>query len=304
MSLIPPADWTGTSADPHDVQLGDVVEPAMLDDAEDYDAVFVGEPYDGGVISRRGAAEAPAALRESLAAVKTHHFEHGAVDGVGDLGDVQIPEGDTADVQHAVETVTERVHDTAAFPVFLGGDNSLTVPNVRPLCAGSVGVVSLDAHLDCREPVDAPTSGTPYYQLFEAGLDALAVVGARHFETTGHYADYLHERGGSIHSVEAVRTNPAAAAASVLDGLDVDTVYVSLDADVLDQTHAPGVSAPTPGGLRTAELYELLGTLVADSRVAGFEVVECAPPLDSDGRTVRAVARAVAHVLAGVTSRE
>ena len=80
-----------------------------------------------------------------------------------------------------------------------------------------------------------------------------------------------------------------------MDG--VEQVYLSLDCDVLDATAAPGVSAPTPGGITTRECFRLLRLLAADPRVVGFEVVECAPPLDRDGLTVDAVARAVAHVL-------
>ena len=34
-------------------------------------------------------------------------------------------------------------------------------------------------------------------------------------------------------------------------------------------------------------------------RIAGFEVVECAPPLEESDRTAEAAARAVAHFLAG-----
>ncbi|QLG64290.1 arginase family protein [Halorarum salinum] len=348
MSLRAPPDWLGPSDDPNDVQFGDVVEPTTLDDAGEYDAVLVGEPYDGAVIGRPGAAEAPAAVRDSLAGVKAHHYETGPVAGVGDLGDVPLPddEEDVAAVQDAVAETTQRVHEADAFPVFLGGDNSLTVANVRPLLGGAgggegrghrrgggasgadgggdgggeggpggrgggrgggdgrVGVVSLDAHLDCREPTDGPTSGTPYRRLFEAGLDALSVVGARHFETSTAYADFLAERGGTAFTPADVRADPSGIAAAAVEALgDVDRVYVSLDVDVLDVAAAPGVSAPTPGGVRTSELYELVRSVLRDERVVGFEVVECAPPLDRGGRTVAAASRAVAHALAGVTAR-
>ncbi|MDL0143193.1 arginase family protein, partial [Halobacterium salinarum] len=91
-------DWTPTSTDPRDEQFGGVVEPVPTpSDADDYDAVLVGEPYDGAVIGRRGARDGPSAIRESLAGVKTHHFDAGAVSGVADLGDVVLPDGDVAD---------------------------------------------------------------------------------------------------------------------------------------------------------------------------------------------------------------
>ncbi|MFD1645882.1 formimidoylglutamase [Haloarchaeobius litoreus] len=299
-----PPEWSGTSSDPNDEQFGHVVERATLSSANEFDALLLGEPYDGAVIGRQGAADGPDAIRESLAGVKSHHFDAGPVSGIGDLGDVALPAaGGVEAVQDAVAETTAAVHETDALPVFLGGDNSLTVANVRPLLdSGSVGVVNFDAHLDCRElPDDGPTSGTPYRQLFEAGLDAYAPIGVRHFETSTAYHDYLRERGGEVVTAEELGEDVVAAVDRALDGLgDVDHVYVSVDVDVLDATAAPGASAPTPGGPTTRELYRALRLVASDDRVAGFEVVETAPPLDDDdGRTVDAAARAIAHFLAG-----
>ncbi|WP_273836483.1 formimidoylglutamase [Halococcus sp. PRR34] len=300
MSLHEPPAWSGPSSDPNDEQFGDVVEPATLDRAVEFDAVLVGEPYDGAVIGRRGAREGPAALREALAGIKTHHFDAGLVESIGDLGNVTIPDGDVSSVQETVRETTREIHASDAFPIFLGGDNSLTYPNATPLLSESLGVVNFDAHLDCREVRGEPTSGTPYRQLHEAGLDAYACVGARHFETSTAYAEYVDEQNGAIVTSEAVGDDLAGAVDRALDAMaGVETVYVSLDLDVLDATAAPGVSAPTPGGITTRELFESLRRVAADDRVAGFEVVECAPPLDTEGRTAAAGARAVAHFLTG-----
>jgi formimidoylglutamase len=300
MSLREPPAWSGPSSDPNDEQFGDVVEPTTLDAAEEFDALLVGEPYDGAVIGRRGAREGPAALREALVSTKTHHFASGPVGSVGDLGDIGTPDDDVGAVQETVRETTREIHTIDALPIFLGGDNSLTYPNAAPLLTDSLGVISFDAHLDCREVRGEPTSGTPYRQLHEAGLDAFAVVGARHFETSTAYAEYVREQDGEIVTSEAVGDGPEDAAESALDAMaGVDAVHVSLDLDVLDAAAAPGVSAPTSGGVSARELFRMLQAVATDDRVAGFEVVECAPPLDSDGRTAAAGTRAIAHVLSG-----
>ncbi|GGK52479.1 formimidoylglutamase [Haloarcula sebkhae] len=300
--LTDPSPWIGPSGDPNDEQFGDIVETATLATAGEYDAVLVGEPYDGAVIGRPGARAGPSALRRELGGTKTHHIERGPVHAVADLGNIEVPAGNVEQVQRTVRSVTDRVHATSAVPVFLGGDNSLTFPNAAPLVAdGTVGAISFDAHLDCRAVQDEPTSGTPYRQLHDAGLDTLAVVGARHFETSTAYHDYLAEQGGTVLPPESVAGDPIGAADDALAALgDVDAVYVSLDLDVLDAATAPGVSAPTPGGLSTRELFRMLGRVASDDRIAGFEVVECAPPLDTGNRTARAGARAIAHFFSGL----
>lgn len=328
MSLTDPPEWAGASIDPDDEEFGDVVQPATLGGAGAFDAVLVGEPYDGAVIGRRGARDGPAAIRDALAGLKTHHFDAGPIGAVGDLGDVRLPpwngndaNGNVEEVQESIRAVAAEVQATAAVPVFLGGDNSLTVPNAAPLLErGSLGCINFDAHLDVRSVDGEPSSGTPYRQLIEAGLDAYACVGARHFETSTTYHDYARQHEATIVTAEEVGEDSVAAVDRALNAMDgrerrdgqerrnsreggketgIDQVYVSLDVDVLDATAAPGVSAPTPGGISTRELFRMLRMVAADSRVAGFEVVECAPPLDRDDRTVRAAARAIAHFLSG-----
>lgn len=305
--LTPAPEWRGTSSDPNDEQFGHVVEPCSLDSAPEFDAVLVGEPYDGAVIGRRGAREGPGAIREALAGTKTHHFAGGPVGRIGDLGDVDLPaDAGVRRTQEAVAETTREIHGRDVLPVFLGGDNSLTFPNAAPLLdSGSLGCINFDAHLDVREVRDAPTSGTPYRQLFEAGLDAYVCVGARHFETSTAYADYVTDQGGEIITAETVGDDPSAAVDRALGAMDdVDAIYVSVDLDVLAAPAAPGVSAPTPGGLATRELFRMLRPVASDERIAGFEVVECAPSLDTGGRTATAGARAIAHFLSGSAPEE
>ncbi|WP_227133152.1 formimidoylglutamase [Halorubellus salinus] len=301
----PPA-WRPTSEDPVDNQFGHVVEGTTLDDADAFDAVLVGVPYDGAVISRQGASEGPSAIRGALASTKTHHFDAGPVTSVGDLGDVGVPQGPTAMVQSAIADTTRDVHELDATPVFLGGDNSTTYANASPLLdaavgaeSESLGVVSFDAHLDCRQVRGDPTSGSPYRQLHDDGMDALAVVGARHFETSTGYHDFVRDNDYEIVTAEEVGDDDVEAADRALDSLgDVDQIYVSVDIDVLDAPYQ-GSSAPTPGGITTRELFRMVRIAASDDRVAGFEVVETAPPLEESGRTVDAAARTVAHFLAG-----
>jgi arginase family enzyme len=510
--------WSGPAGDGDEQRFADIVESATLDDVTQ-DAVLVGEPYDGGATDRPGAREGPDAIRAALADLQTHHFDAGPVSSVGDLGDIDVPAGESVTaVQRQVREVAAAVHEADAIPVFLGGDGSLTGANVGPLLArqradggyvtdggfgeddedvgevehfdptggasaddedeeptdeetvdveeeividgegeesaeaeetsddsddsdetpddereaddedqeeaesegkeeqtetdedggdaeseddggaeseddggaeseddggaesedegaetdedesehedaeseadeksedeaaepgdgketedgdgeqtaddevgetpgevetvvsgsiehgsagrksgGStsdsetVGVVSLDAHLDCRIVDGQPSSATTYRQLFGAGLDALAVVGARHFESSTDEAEYLREQGGTVVTAEEVGEDAVVAADRALDALgDVDAVYVSVDLDILDSTAAPGVSAPTPGGITTRELFRLLRVLASDERLAGIEIVEAAPPLCPDGRTAEAGARAIAHAL-------
>ena len=296
--------WASPSSDPNDETVGDIVQPADMSELDAFDAVLVGEPFDAAVIGREGAADAPAAIREALAGVKTHHFEDGPITALGDYGDVQASATDLESVREAVSAVARTVHDSAATPVFLGGDNSLTVPNVRPLLGRrDVGVINLDAHLDVREGQGTPTSGTPYRELLESGVATYTCVGARHFETSTVYAEYLDEQGGTVITAETVGSDLEEAIRRARESVaEVDSVYLSIDCDVLDAAYAPGVSAPTPGGLAPRELFRFVRDLASHDLLAGVEIVECAPPLDEGGKTVDAAARVVTHALSGMAA--
>jgi formiminoglutamase len=301
MTLTDARSWAGPSEDPNDEQFGDIVSPTTVEEAGAYEAVLVGEPYDGAVIGRPGAAAGPSAIREALEGIKSHHYRYGPVHGIGDVGDIVLTDEPPEDAQTTVRTVAAEIYGSDGMPVFLGGDNSLTYPNVAPLLeSGSVAVLSFDAHLDCREIRDQPTSGSPYRQLHDAGLDRLVVLGARDFETSTQYHEYLRDRGGAIRTAPTLRHDPAGVVSSVLEDIRAETVYVSVDMDVLDAMAAPGVSAPTPGGIHTVDLFEAVSRATRDERVVGVEVVECAPPLDRGNRTVAAATRTVAHLLGGL----
>jgi formiminoglutamase/agmatinase len=298
--------WIGPSVDPSDVQIGDVVESITLETAPDYDAVLVGEPYDGAVVSRQGAARGPNALRTRLAEMKAYHFDGGPLPAIGDLGDVDFDEGAVESVHDQLRFVTQEIHELDTLPVFLGGDNSISVPNVGPLLeSGRTAVVNFDAHLDCREIHEEPSSGTPFRQLIEQGLDDYTVVGARHFETSQPYVEYVEEQGGKIVTAGEVADRGLAVVDDIVDRIDgvFDNVYLEIDVDVLDASVAPGVSAPTPGGLTARELYSMAYDLASRLDLAAVGFVECAPPLDTTDRTVMAASRAIAHVLAGHVSK-
>jgi agmatinase len=66
-------------------------------------------------------------------------------------------------------------------------------------------------------------------------------------------------------------------------------IYLSVDIDVLDPSHAPGTGTPEPGGLTTRELQQILRGL-SDLTIVGADVVEVAPAYDHAEITALAAA--------------
>jgi arginase len=86
-----------------------------------------------------------------------------------------------------------------------------------------------------------------------------------------------------MHEVD--RLGVARIAEEVLERLSGLPLHVSLDADVLDPTLAPGVGTPVPGGLSYREAHLLMEILAQSGRVRSLDLVEVNPILDERNRT-------------------
>jgi imidazolonepropionase len=80
-------------------------------------------------------------------------------------------------------------------------------------------------------------------------------------------------------------------------------LMVTFDLDALDQTHAPGVSAPAAGGLFQDLWLHAAYRAGRSPKVASIDVVELNPNVDVDDRTVRLAALPVMEILRGLTDR-
>ena len=73
-------------------------------------------------------------------------------------------------------------------------------------------------------------------------------------------------------------------------------VYVSIDLDVFDPAHAPGVSHREPGGLRPRGVISILQQL--EGPLVGADIVELNPSRDAPGITAPLAAKLVKELAA------
>lgn len=290
----------------------------FVDEPSEADVVLCGLPFDGAVIGRKGARDGPTGIREAFRFLSSYDADNEA-----DLGVLRIHDaGDLAGVgesvlatHEATRTALAGVFDLGRPVIVLGGDNSLSYPTVQALHearGGRIGMLVLDAHYDVRTWSGEPTSGTPYGRILEelAGSPVkaqnLVHVGIRPFANTRHLADRAKRLGlvpwtmGDIAAdgIEAVMESALAAAT---DG--VDHLFLSVDADVMDQSVACGVSAPGLGGLSLEEASYAVTEAALDPLCVGMDLVEVAPSLDPSGNTSRSAAYLVASFCGGLAIR-
>jgi formiminoglutamase len=167
-----------------------------------------------------------------------------------------------------------------------------------------VSLLNWDAHPDVRELNDGRGhSGSPFRQALEhpSGLArGYTVAGLLPHAASAAHVAYVRGRGrGRV----LFRDELSGTAVRELYSLLEAPALVSFDLDALDQSAAPGVSAPAVGGLGAEEWLRIAGAAGACPAVGSADVVELSPTYDIDGRTARLAALTVWHLLRGLARR-
>jgi formiminoglutamase len=282
------------------------------------DLAVLGAPIHRASISLTSAHTTPPAIRAALERFSTWDGDHNVqLEGlrVVDLGDV---EGDDADpdataAHGRIEAAVADAFKRAPVVAVLGGDNSLT----RPAMAGAArsglgegwGLLTLDAHHDCRPLDDGASNGTPVRGLITDGLPGsrVAQIGIRGFANHEDHAAWALAQGIDVRTADEVRAEGMAAtlhhALADLRAEGVTDIYADIDIDVLDRAFAPACPASLPGGLRPPDALEAAYLLGADPAVRAVDFVEVDAAADVAGITLRVTASVFLAFCAGLTKR-
>ena len=259
---------------------------------------------------RRGVDVGPSAIRYARLEDAISELGHPVTD-LGNAG-VPIPElvPSAGNVRHldAVRRVCAEVAERAEalvseglFPIFLGGDHSIsigTVAGVARASGGRTGVIWLDAHADFNTPETSPSGnvhGMPLATLTGRGPQDLVeiggpgpsvrpedvvLIGLRSVDLEER--DLLREAGVRAYTMKEIDVHGVARVVrrAMKDLSHVDRVHLSFDLDVVDPERAPGVGTPIPGGLTYREAHLVMELINEADVVTSLDVVEVNPILD------------------------
>jgi formiminoglutamase/agmatinase len=206
-----------------------------------------------------------------------------------DAGDAAIVPHDLAASLAAVRAKTTEVAAGGAIPAVVGGDDSILFPavaGVHDAVQGTVGIVHLDAHLDLLD--ESPAQGRFSQSSGMRRALELPRVRARHSVQVGTRSFNFPSSKRFLDEAGLTELPAALVARRGLDwGLGkirevvagADHVFLSVDLDVLDPAHAPGVGWHEPGGLTSRDLLDLVVALAPSVR--GFALNELNPMTDA-----------------------
>jgi len=284
-----------------------------LDEVDRADVAIVGVPFDSGVTYRPGARFGPHAVRAATRLLRNYHegldVQPFAAQQVVDAGDIACTPFEIAAAIPQIEAGATALADRAGALLAIGGDHTISLPLIREVVRrrGPVALLHFDAHLDTWDTYFGAsyTHGTPFRRAWEEGLlreDAATHVGIRGpLFSPEDLVDDARFGFAIVRAMDLETFGIAGAAARVRERLGDAPVYVSIDIDVLDPSHAPGTGTPEAGGLTSRELLGILRGL-AGIHLVGADVVEVAPAYDHAEVTCMAASH-VCYELLGLFAR-
>jgi agmatinase len=286
----PPVGPVDASQVPRYAGLSTFARLPRREDVERMDVAVVGVPFDSGVSYRPGARFGPSHIRQSSRLLRPYNPELGASPfaekQVVDAGDIAV---NPFSIQEAIGEIeaAARALSTDVKLMVLGGDHTIVLPILRAMHAkhGEIAVLHFDAHLDTWDTYfgEPYTHGTPFRRASEEGLldkQHCLHIGIRGPLYGEHDLPESADLGfATVHSSELDELGVPAVIGRMKNRLGDRPVYVSVDIDVLDPSHAPGTGTPEAGGMTSRELLAVLRGL-SELNVVSADVVEVAPAYD------------------------
>ncbi|HUK36260.1 MAG TPA: agmatinase [Vicinamibacterales bacterium] len=195
--------------------------------------------------------------------------------GIYTLPEIEFPFATMEEVVAELRRVASEILRYDKFPVFLGGEHSITPPLVAAVAEKhpELSVLQLDAHADLRRDY----MGTPhshacamrrtleFAKTTQVGIRSLSTEEAADLPSlnTTIFYDYNMRRDPNWMD-------------RVVDSLGTH-VYITIDVDGFDPAIMPATGTPEPGGLSWYEGLALLRKVIEQRTVVGWDLVELSP---------------------------
>ncbi len=281
----------------------------------EYDFAIMGSPWEGICTygGPSGTENAPKYIRIASdrygAYLPEFDFDPFDYFSACDYGDAAIKNGDREYTFKSVYDYTKDIVDSGAIPIIIGGDHSLSLPQITAFAEkydGNIGIIHFDAHMDnCNSYGDEKYARcSPFHRLYDLdGFDPKNLVSVGIRGPRNHYGALKEAKkyGASvITSFEVKQIGPMEAIKKAIsiatDG--TKAIYVSVCSDALDSS--TNIGGPCDYcGLTTYELAIMLRECgLAGAK--GFDFMEVYPPDDIHNSSGHVACWMIIYMLSGM----
>jgi agmatinase len=276
--------------------------------AQGIDFAVVGVPWDGATSYRTGQRMAPDAIRRVSVMLRPYNLalDVGVFEDCSgvDYGDLSVIPGYIEETYRKIETELYPLVEAGVIPVIMGGDHSITLPELRAIAKihGPVALVHFDSHTDTNDQY----FGKPYYHgsPFRRAVEEDIILPENSIQvgmrgpvySKDAYHDSMSLGFKVVTMAEIRQMGMQTLIEHVRDRVGQAKVFVTFDIDVVDPAYAPGTGTPEVGGFTSGEAIDLIHGLKGLNFV-GFDVVEVLPDVDTADLTALMAANVIYEFL-------
>lgn len=235
-------------------------------------------PYDSTTTWRVGTRTGPASLLEASMNMELWDYELQrdiSQVGIHTTDDIAPEMNGPEAMKNRVREVVGETLDAGKFPIFIGGEHSLTLGGVEALAARSekISILQIDAHTDLRDEYAGTRFGHGCVMRRCSEISNVAKIVQVGLRSASQEEMEQKPANCAQFWAENIVANFDFWIPQILEHLEGD-VFITLDVDGLDPAHMPSTGTPEPGGLSYYQTLSLLRAVCAAKNVRAFDCLE------------------------------
>ena len=297
---------------PSDLRIADIIGSETSSRQK---AALIGFPSDEGVRvngGRTGASEAPEKIFTRLMQLTPHPLysdqQEGLIKRTSPPNMLACSGSVTSDQDLLANEVSEALN-RGVLPVIAGGGHETAFGHFSGYAKSKkpVHILNIDAHTDVRPLKEGlPHSGSPFRQALEdssGSCKSYTVLGLQPSSVAKEHLSFVNDHGSAVFAEDLTLQDVKKYFRKLESESASESVMVTMDMDAVDQSHAPGVSAPDAAGISSRLWLDIALYCGKQPNVTSFDLCEVNPKYDRDGQTVRLAALTIWTFLLGVSLR-
>ncbi|MFX0085492.1 MAG: agmatinase family protein [Candidatus Hodarchaeota archaeon] len=226
-----------------------------------------------------------------------------------DYGDVEVdvnyPE---KSLKNCIKKISD-IYETKTIPLIAGGDHAIPYPAVKSLAAHTsenIGIITFDSHFDLYyEPeFSAASQWGRLFDLPQVDPKNFCTIGLRGLRSQYHellVAKRLGIQYFTMADIQKQGIEQIIGKALEIAGNNTESLYVSLDIDIMDPAFCPAQKYPEPSGLTSREIILALRMIGKHKLIKGFDICCLGPQYDTNtGVSSQLCARLFLEVMATI----
>jgi len=247
---------------------------------------IIGIPFDSTATYMPGARFGPAAIREASYNFERYNltFNRELKATVFDLGDIEVALGNFKETSKRIIDTLSKLTSYVK-PLIFGGEHTITYPIIKVLQSRLEPVIiHFDAHMDIRDNYNGRFShATVMRRIYELEPAGIIMIGVR--SASREEIKFVKEHDIEYYTSHIIQED-AEEVSSKLKSIK-GPIYVTIDIDVLDPSHAPMVGNPSPCGLTPFHMEKFI-KIIAKKEIVGVDIVEVASSKKGDLTSINA----------------